>query len=77
MAVKVVIVGGGAAGLALASKLGRKFGLKNEMDVYLVDKSPMHIWKPKLHEVAVGIIDQSLEGVLYRDHGLKNGYRYL
>lgn len=77
MAIKIVIVGGGAAGLALASKLGRKFGLKGDMDIYLIDKSPMHIWKPKLHEVAVGIIDQSLEGVLYRDHGLKNGYRYV
>ncbi|QYJ78067.1 NAD(P)/FAD-dependent oxidoreductase [Shewanella acanthi] len=74
---RIVIVGGGAAGLALASKLGRKYGSGDKVDVCLIDKSPIHIWKPKLHEVAVGVIDQSIEGLLYRDHGLKNGYRYI
>ena len=74
---RIVIVGGGAGGLALASKLGRKLGHKEEFDICLVDKSPIHIWKPKLHEVAVGVIDQSFDGLLYRDHGLKNGYRYV
>ncbi|MCH1920193.1 NAD(P)/FAD-dependent oxidoreductase [Shewanella sp. A3A] len=74
---RIVIVGGGAGGLALASKLGRKLGLSGEAEICLVDKSPVHIWKPKLHEVAVGVIDQSVEGLLYRDHGLKNGYRFL
>jgi len=74
---RIVIVGGGAAGLALASKLGRKLGGSDVVDICLIDKSPIHIWKPKLHEVAVGVIDQSIEGLLYRDHGLKNGYRYL
>ncbi|MCH1928600.1 NAD(P)/FAD-dependent oxidoreductase [Shewanella sp. A25] len=74
---RIVIVGGGAAGLALASKLGRKYGGGDKVDVCLIDKSPIHIWKPKLHEVAVGVIDQSIEGLLYRDHGLKNGYRYI
>ncbi|QSX32867.1 NAD(P)/FAD-dependent oxidoreductase [Shewanella avicenniae] len=74
---RIVIVGGGAGGLALASKLGRKLGLSGEAEICLIDKSPVHIWKPKLHEVAVGVIDQSVEGLLYRDHGLKNGYRFL
>ncbi|QUN06666.1 NAD(P)/FAD-dependent oxidoreductase [Shewanella yunxiaonensis] len=74
---RIVIVGGGAGGLALASKLGRKLGLSGKAEICLVDKSPVHIWKPKLHEVAVGVIDQSIEGLLYRDHGLKNGYRFL
>ncbi|QSX41655.1 NAD(P)/FAD-dependent oxidoreductase [Shewanella cyperi] len=73
---RIVIVGGGAGGLALASKLGRSLGLKGEADICLIDRNPIHIWKPKLHELAVGVIDQSVEGVFYRDHGLKNGYRY-
>lgn len=73
---RIVIVGGGAGGLALASMLGRKLGRKGKADILLIDRSPIHIWKPKLHEVAVGVIDQSIEGLLYRDHGLKNGYRY-
>ncbi|PKI11277.1 NAD(P)/FAD-dependent oxidoreductase, partial [Shewanella sp. 11B5] len=77
MVQRIVIVGGGAAGLALASKLGRKFGKNPLIDISLIDKNTVHIWKPKLHEVAVGVIDQSIEGLQYRDHGLKNGYRYI
>ncbi|WP_133406058.1 NAD(P)/FAD-dependent oxidoreductase [Parashewanella tropica] len=74
---RMVIVGGGAGGLALASKLGRKLGVRKKLDICLIDKSPIHIWKPKLHEVAVGAVDRSLDGLLYRDHGLKNGYRFM
>ncbi|UCX03935.1 NAD(P)/FAD-dependent oxidoreductase [Shewanella glacialimarina] len=77
MTQKIVIVGGGAAGLALASRLGRKFGRSKQLEVCLIDKNTIHIWKPKLHEVAVGVIDQSIEGLQYRDHGLKNGYQYI
>lgn len=59
---KVVIVGGGAGGLELAAKLGRKFGPKH---VYLVDKAGGHIWKPSLHEVAAGTMDIHREGLSY------------
>jgi NADH:ubiquinone reductase (H+-translocating) len=76
-AIRILIVGGGAGGLALASRLGRRFNRDAKFDICLIDKSPIHIWKPKLHEVAVGVIDQSIDGLLYRDHGLKNGYRYI
>lgn len=61
----------------MASKLGRRLGRKTGFDICLVDKSPIHIWKPKLHEVAVGAIDKSIDGLLYRDHSLKNGYRFI
>ena len=46
---KIVIVGGGAGGLELACKLGRKLGPEAVM---LVDSRLYHIWKPSLHEVA-------------------------
>lgn len=59
---KVVIVGGGAGGLELAAKLGRKFGPQH---VYLVDKAGDHIWKPSLHEVAAGTLDIHREGLSY------------
>lgn len=59
---KVVIVGGGAGGLELAAKLGRKFGPDH---VVLVDKSGGHIWKPSLHEVAAGTLDIHREGLSY------------
>ena len=38
-----VIVGGGAGGLELACKLGRKLGARK---VTLVDSRLYHIWKP-------------------------------
>ena len=54
---RVVIVGGGAAGLELATKLGNTLGRKGLVDVTLVDKARTHIWKPKLHEIAAGSMD--------------------
>ena len=53
---RIVIVGGGAGGLELATKLGRNFDGK-KIKVTLVDKNRTHIWKPKLHEVAAGSMD--------------------
>lgn len=38
----IVIAGGGAGGLELAAKLGRKHGPSH---VYLIDQSTDHIWK--------------------------------
>lgn len=58
----IVIVGGGAGGLELAAKLGRKHG---PSQVYLVDHSTDHIWKPSLHEVAAGTLDIHREGLSY------------
>lgn len=58
---QVVIVGGGAGGLELATKLGDRFGSSEgrsrKISITLVDKNRTHIWKPKLHEVAAGIMD--------------------
>ena len=58
---KIVIVGGGAGGLELATKLGNRDGSAKpgaqKISVTLVDKNRTHIWKPKLHEVAAGIMD--------------------
>jgi len=53
---RIVIVGGGAGGLELATKLGDRFNADN-VQVTLVDKNRTHIWKPKLHEVAAGSMD--------------------
>ena len=54
---KIVIVGGGAGGLELATRLGRAYGRGNKVVVTLVDKNRTHIWKPKLHEIASGSMD--------------------
>ncbi len=59
---RIVIVGGGAGGLELACKLGRKLGAEQ---VTLVDQQLFHIWKPSLHEVAAGTLDIHQEGLSY------------
>ena len=51
---QIVIVGGGAGGLELATKLGKKYGKRKSADVTLIDANLTHIWKPLLHEVASG-----------------------
>ncbi|MEL6789922.1 MAG: NAD(P)/FAD-dependent oxidoreductase [Pseudomonadota bacterium] len=73
--IQIVVVGGGAGGLELAAKLGKKLGRK-EYDVILLEKNQTHIWKPLLHEVAAGSLDANLDEVGYRSHGHQNGYRF-
>jgi NADH dehydrogenase len=73
--IQIVIVGGGAAGLELAAKLGARYG-REKHDIILVEPSRTHIWKPLLHEVAAGSLDANLDEVGYRSHCHRWGYRY-
>ncbi|BBO59684.1 NAD(P)/FAD-dependent oxidoreductase [Mycoavidus sp. B2-EB] len=54
---RIVIVGGGAGGLELATRLGDRFGARQTAHIVLVDAHPTHLWKPLLHEVAAGSMD--------------------
>ena len=72
---RVVIVGGGAGGLELATRLGRKFG-KRQLSVTLVDRNRTHLWKPLLHEVASGTLNASTEAIEYIAHASRHHYRY-
>lgn len=73
---KIVIVGGGAGGLELVSKLSKTLGKKKQADIILVDKSQTHVWKPLLHEVAAGVIDKNSDGVEYRIHAARRHYDF-
>ncbi len=53
----IVIVGGGAGGLELATRLGRTLGRRGKARITLVDRSRTHLWKPLLHQVAAGSMD--------------------
>lgn len=72
---KIVIVGGGAAGLELATRLGKKLGKKGRAEVMLLDASPTHIWKPLLHEVAAGTLDEA-EQIEYLAQAHRNHFRF-
>lgn len=54
---RVVIVGGGAGGLELATRLGDTLGRRGRAQVTLVERSRTHLWKPLLHEFAAGSMD--------------------
>lgn len=72
---KIVIVGGGAAGLELATNLGRKLGKKKQAEITLIDATSTHIWKPLLHEVAAGTLDES-EQVEYLAQAHRSHFRF-
>lgn len=65
---KIVVVGGGAGGLELATKLGDSLGKKGKAEITLIDRNTTHLWKPLLHEIAVGTMDEGVDAVSYRGH---------
>ena len=60
---RVVVVGGGAGGLELVTRLGDKLGRRKRADITLIDKYRTHLWKPLLHEVAAGSMDLSVHEI--------------
>ncbi len=73
---KIVVVGGGAGGLELVTKLGRKLGKKGKAEVTLVDSTHTHIWKPLLHEVAAGTLDSHEDEIEYLAQAMCSGFRF-
>ncbi|MDB5795277.1 MAG: ndh [Noviherbaspirillum sp.] len=73
---RIVIVGGGAGGLELATRLGDKLGKNGRLEVVLVDRSPAHLWKPLLHEVAAGSLDVNLHQVEYIAQARWHGFEF-
>jgi len=73
---QIVIVGGGAGGLELATTLGNTLGKKGKADIILVDRTRSHIWKPKLHEIAAGSMDMGIHEVDYLAQSHWHHFRY-
>jgi len=73
---RIVIVGGGAGGLELATRLGDDLGSKNRAEITLIDCSHSHIWKPLLHEVAAGTLDCNDDELSYLAHARQHHFRF-
>jgi NADH dehydrogenase len=73
---RVVIVGGGAGGLELATALGKKLGRRGRAAITLIDQARSHVWKPKLHEIAAGSMDIGLHEVSYRAQAHWHGFQF-
>jgi NADH dehydrogenase len=73
---RVLIVGGGAGGLRLASLLGAKLGRRHKASITLLERSRIHVWKPLLHEVASGSLDSETDSLELIAHARYRQYRY-
>ena len=62
---EIIIVGGGAAGLELATKLGDTLGKRRQAHITLIETSRTHIWKPLLHSIAAGGLRRSQHELNY------------
>lgn len=72
----IVVVGGGAAGLELATRLGDRLGRRRRASITLVECARTHLWKPLLHEVAAGSLDPGEYEVNYLAQAHWHGFGY-
>jgi NADH dehydrogenase len=73
---RVVIVGGGAGGLELATKLGNSLGRHRRADITLIERARTHFWKPHLHEIAAGSMDIAVYDTDYLAQSHWHSFRY-
>jgi NADH dehydrogenase len=73
---EVVVVGGGAGGLELVTRLGNRLGRSGRARVTLIEKTRAHFWKPHLHEIAAGSMDLASYETNYLAQSHWHGFRY-
>lgn len=74
---RIIVIGGGAGGLELAVKLGRKLRRQKDVEVMLIDKNPTHIWKPLFHEVATGSMNSYHDEASYLMLARKHKFNFI
>ncbi|WP_081687982.1 NAD(P)/FAD-dependent oxidoreductase [Rhizobium mesoamericanum] len=70
---QIVVVGGGIAGLEIASKLPKSIR-RTSIAVTLVDREPAYVWKPMLHTIAAGTMDVSQQETSYISQARNRGF---
>ncbi len=74
---RIVIVGGGAGGLELATRLGDKLGKRRRARIILVDSLLTHLWKPLFHEVAAGTLDSHEDRIEFLAQAKRHHFKFL
>ena len=74
---RIVVVGGGVAGLILVTRLGHALGRRGLARVILIDRSWVHIWKPMLHAFAAGTWNIYEQQVQYVAHARTHHFEYV
>lgn len=73
-AFNIVVIGGGAGGLELVVGLAKQFKNQKQIVITLIDKSPIHLWKPLLHEAAAGTLNSYEDELSY--YSLATTYQF-
>lgn len=63
---KIVIIGGGYAGVLTAKKLAKRFKKDAGTTITLIDKNPFHTMLTELHEVAAGRVEEDSIRISFR-----------
>jgi NADH dehydrogenase len=72
----IVIVGGGAGGLELATRLGDSLGKRKKAAITLIDSTRTHVWKPLLHEIAAGSMNPDKHQLEYMAQAHWHHFRF-
>lgn len=72
----IVIVGGGAGGLELATRLGDSLGKSSKAAITLIDSTRTHVWKPLLHEIAAGSMNPDKHELEYMAQAHWHNFRF-
>ena len=73
---RIVVVGGGAGGLELVTRLGNRLGRRGKAQVTLIDRRRTHLWKPLLHEIAAGSMDLGTHEIDYLAQAHWHGFTF-
>lgn len=70
---RLVILGGGVAGLDIASHVAGRRGIA----VTLIDREPAYVWKPMLHTIAAGTADAGAQETTYLAQARARGFLFV
>ncbi|WP_454650031.1 NAD(P)/FAD-dependent oxidoreductase [Bradyrhizobium liaoningense] len=78
---RILIVGGGVAGLEIATTLARRWRRQRRRDpvtpaITVIDRDSAHVWKPILHTIASGKRDISQQQTTYAAQARDAGFAY-
>jgi NADH dehydrogenase len=73
---RIVVVGGGAGGLELVTRLGNRLGKRGKAHITLIDRRRTHLWKPLLHEIAAGSMDLGTHEIDYLAQAYWHGFTF-